>query len=71
MTMSYNVTLKENASPEELEKAKDEAKKQGGNITNEFTLTPGFSVEFPADSVHTLKSNDHVDVEADKEVFTQ
>ena len=27
--------------------------------------------EFPPDKVHTLESNDHVSVEADKEVKTQ
>lgn len=37
-------------------------------------LTPGrvlISAEFPANSVHTLASNDHIHVEADEEVTIQ
>jgi hypothetical protein len=37
------VTLKENASPEELNKAKDKAKADGGTIKHEFTLIKGFT----------------------------
>jgi hypothetical protein len=37
------VTLKENASPEELTKAKDKAKSDGGEIKHEFTLIKGFT----------------------------
>ncbi|MCJ1256494.1 hypothetical protein MMC24_004315 [Lignoscripta atroalba] len=69
--MLYNVTLKENASPEELSKAKDTAKSQGGSITHEFTLIKGFTVDFPADKVGVLESNDHIHVEQDAEVKTQ
>jgi len=39
----FNVTLKENASPEELNKAKDKAKADGGTIKHEFTLIKGFT----------------------------
>jgi hypothetical protein len=35
--------LKENASPEELNKAKDKAKADGGTIKHEFTLIKGFT----------------------------
>jgi hypothetical protein len=35
--------LKENASPEELQKAKDKAKSDGGEIKHEFTLIKGFT----------------------------
>ncbi|MCJ1326598.1 hypothetical protein MMC10_003263 [Thelotrema lepadinum] len=67
----FMVTLKDNAPPSELEKAKEAATSQGGKITHEYTLMKGFSVEYPAGTVTTLQSNDHVDVEADQEVKTQ
>ncbi|KAI9752017.1 MAG: hypothetical protein M4579_005790 [Chaenotheca gracillima] len=69
--MIYNITLKEGAPPSELEKAKETAKDQGGEIKHEFTLIKGFTVDFPNDKVHTLQSNDHIHVEADQEVHTQ
>jgi len=83
------VTLKENASPEELNKAKEKAKIDGGVIKHEFTLIKGFtsveanplrlisadggdcSVEFPADQVGILETNEHIHVEEDAEVKTQ
>lgn len=37
------VTLKENASPDQLQKAKDKAKSDGGEIKHEFTLIKGFT----------------------------
>lgn len=37
------VTLKENASHEELDKAKEKAKADGGNIKHVFTLIKGFT----------------------------
>jgi hypothetical protein len=46
LTSSANrnkVTLKENASPDELQKAKDKAKSDGGEIKHEFTLIKGFT----------------------------
>ncbi|KAK4947987.1 hypothetical protein LTR10_013040 [Elasticomyces elasticus] len=67
----YNITLKENASPEELTKAKDKAKSEGGSIKHEFTLIKGFTVEFPEDKVGVLQTNDHIHVEQDGEVKTQ
>ncbi|MCJ1481980.1 hypothetical protein MMC06_002141 [Schaereria dolodes] len=69
--MQYSVTLKENASLDELSKAKETAQSQGGNITHEFTLIKGFTVDFPADKVGILESNDHIHVEQDGEVKTQ
>ncbi|MCJ1282215.1 hypothetical protein MMC26_001538 [Xylographa opegraphella] len=69
--MQYNVTLKENASPEELSKAKETAKSQGGEITHEFSLIKGFTVKYPDDKMSTLESNEHIHVEKDGEVKTQ
>ncbi|KAI9747363.1 MAG: hypothetical protein M1815_004289 [Lichina confinis] len=69
--MIFLVTLKENASPEELEKAKNHATEQGGKITHESAIVKSFHVEFPEDAVHSLASNEHIDVEADQEVKTQ
>lgn len=34
-------------------------------------LTERCSAEFPADKVHTLSSNEHINVEDDKQVTTQ
>ena len=65
------VTLKENASPEELNKAKSKAKDSGGEIKHEFTLIKGFTVEFPDDKVGVLQTNEHIHVEQDGEVKTQ
>ncbi|KAJ9660109.1 hypothetical protein H2198_002806 [Neophaeococcomyces mojaviensis] len=67
----YNVTLKENASAQELDKAKQKAKDQGGEIKHEFTLIKGFTVEFPDDKVGVLSTNDDIHVEQDGEVKTQ
>lgn len=40
--------MKENASADELQKAKDKAKSDGGEIKHEFTLIKGFTyVSFP------------------------
>ncbi|KAF4302607.1 Proteinase inhibitor propeptide [Botryosphaeria dothidea] len=101
---AINVTLKEGASADELEKAKKSVADQGGKVTHEFKLIKGFTydyptlllqtasssdrmgphptphtpinstltpAEFPADTVHSLATNDHVTVEADQEVKTQ
>ncbi|KAL8905699.1 MAG: hypothetical protein Q9171_006575 [Xanthocarpia ochracea] len=69
----YNITLKDGASPEQLSKkrAKDDAKNQGGEVKHEFTLIKGFTVEFPADKVTTLETNEHIHVEQDGAVKTQ
>ncbi|KAL8697729.1 MAG: hypothetical protein Q9224_002170 [Gallowayella concinna] len=52
-------------------RAKDDAKNQGGEIKHEFTLIKGFTVEFPADRVTTLETNEHIHVEQDGQVKTQ
>lgn len=68
---AFNVTLKAGAKPKELENAKKTVEEQGGKITHTFKLIKGFTAEFPPDTVHALKSNDHITVEADGEVTTQ
>ncbi|KAK7518047.1 hypothetical protein IWX49DRAFT_50169 [Phyllosticta citricarpa] len=68
---NVNVTLKEGASPEELEKAKKTVTDQGGKIINEFKLIKGFTAELPADNVSILSTNDHITVEEDGIVTTQ
>ncbi|PWY71755.1 hypothetical protein BO70DRAFT_399445 [Aspergillus heteromorphus CBS 117.55] len=67
----YNVTLKKDSPPEELQKAKDKAVEQGGSIKHEYTLIKGFTVEYPADHVSVLESSDHIHVEQDGEVSIQ
>ncbi|GAB7354628.1 hypothetical protein MBLNU459_g5064t1 [Dothideomycetes sp. NU459] len=68
---SINVSLKDGASASELENAKKQVTDQGGKITTEFKLIKGFTAEFPADKVHTLESNEHLNVENDGQVKTQ
>jgi hypothetical protein len=54
----FQVTLKENASPEELNKAKEKAKSDGGEIKHEFTLIKGFTYVHYFDSgINTLDAN--------------
>ncbi|KAE8335631.1 hypothetical protein BDV24DRAFT_143317 [Aspergillus arachidicola] len=67
----YNVTLKKGSSPEELEKAKEQVRQQGGTIKHEYTLIKGFTVEYPEDHVGTLESSEHIHVEQDGEMRTQ
>ncbi|KAL1998990.1 hypothetical protein VTN02DRAFT_5224 [Thermoascus thermophilus] len=67
----FNVTLKKDASPEELEKVKEQAKANGGVIKHEYTLIKGFTVEYPEDQVNVLQTNEHVHVEQDGEIKTQ
>ncbi|KAL1957273.1 hypothetical protein VTO42DRAFT_6179 [Malbranchea cinnamomea] len=69
--MLFNVTLKPDAAPQELEKAKEEARQKGGVIRHEYTLIKGFTVEFPDDHVSVLESNQHINVEQDGGVKTQ
>jgi len=69
--MLFNVTLKLDASPEELEKAKEQAKTEGGIIRHEYTLIKGFTVEYPDDHVNVLQTNEFVNVEQDGGVTTQ
>ncbi|KAM5348469.1 hypothetical protein ACJ41O_008293 [Fusarium nematophilum] len=69
---SYIVTCKDDASPEQVEAAKQHAKDQGGKITHEYNIIKGFAVEFPEDAVTTLESHEHVKtVEADQVMKTQ
>ncbi|KAI4186244.1 MAG: hypothetical protein L6R41_003601 [Letrouitia leprolyta] len=65
------ITLKEGGASEQLAKAKEDAKAQGGEIKHEFTLIKGFTVDFPPDRTHTLETNEHIHVEQDGEVKTQ
>ncbi|KAF9693223.1 hypothetical protein N0V95_008512 [Ascochyta clinopodiicola] len=71
MPTTYNVTLKPEASPEELQNAKKEVESKGGKITHEFSLIKGFTAELPDDLVSTFESNDKITVEKDSEVTTQ
>ncbi|MCJ1464987.1 hypothetical protein MMC07_003602 [Pseudocyphellaria aurata] len=67
----FNVTLKTGSSPDELVKAKEKATSQGGVIKHEFTLYPGFTVEFPDDKINVLETDQHLNVEQDGVVTTQ
>ncbi|KAL4785376.1 hypothetical protein BJX76DRAFT_324501 [Aspergillus varians] len=67
----YNVTLKKDSPPEELQKAKAAAQDKGGVIKHEYTLIKGFTVEYPEDLVQTFQSSEHIHVEEDAEVRTQ
>ncbi|KAB8076669.1 hypothetical protein BDV29DRAFT_169839 [Aspergillus leporis] len=67
----YNVTLKKDSPKEELEKAKEKARNEGGTIKHEYTLIKGFTVEFPDDQVKALESSEHVHVEQDGEMKIQ
>ncbi|KAI0903533.1 hypothetical protein F4824DRAFT_499151 [Ustulina deusta] len=69
---SYIVTCKSDATPEQVEGAKQHAKDQGGKITHEYKIIKGFAVEFPQDQINTLESYEHVQgVELDQEMKTQ
>ncbi|KEQ95138.1 hypothetical protein AUEXF2481DRAFT_5379 [Aureobasidium subglaciale EXF-2481] len=68
---SINVSLKDGADASQLDSAKKQVTEQGGKITTEFKLIKGFTAEFPEDKVHTLSSNEHINVENDGEVRTQ
>jgi len=65
------ISMKEGADAGEFEKAKKQAVEQGGEIVHESKLIKSITVKFPADSVHSLATNDHVTVENDQEVKTQ
>ncbi|CAF9926783.1 hypothetical protein IMSHALPRED_007046 [Imshaugia aleurites] len=71
MPTMYSITLKQGASADEIDKAKESAKAQGGTVKHEFTLIKGFTVEFPNETVHTLKTDDHIHVEQDGAARTQ
>ncbi|KAH8705193.1 hypothetical protein BGW36DRAFT_421761 [Talaromyces proteolyticus] len=67
----FNVTLKDSAPQEQLEKAKEEARKNGGTIKHEYKIIKGFTVEYPDDQVNVLETNEHIHVEQDGMVSTQ
>ncbi|EAT86927.1 hypothetical protein HBI56_138230 [Parastagonospora nodorum] len=67
----YNITLAKDASNDDLEKAKQHVKDQGGEIVSEFSLIKGFTAKVPDDAISTLQSNDKITVEHDGEVKTQ
>ncbi|PLB55821.1 hypothetical protein P170DRAFT_506333 [Aspergillus steynii IBT 23096] len=67
----FNVTLKKDSPPEELQKAKEQVKKEGGSIKHEYTLIKGFTAEYPDDQVKTLETTEHVHVEQDGEIRIQ
>ncbi|OXV09057.1 hypothetical protein Egran_03176 [Elaphomyces granulatus] len=69
--MLYNVTLKEGGSEAELEKAKQDAKNEGGEIRHVYKIIKGFTVEYPDDHVTALKSNKDLHVELDGPVRIQ
>ncbi|KAJ5329880.1 hypothetical protein N7541_005663 [Penicillium brevicompactum] len=68
----YNITLKTDAPPEELEKAKADLREKGGIIRHEYSIIKGFTIEFPDDIAQTLtlESTPHVHVERDGAVET-
>ncbi|KAL2267445.1 hypothetical protein VTJ83DRAFT_4722 [Remersonia thermophila] len=69
---SYIVTLKPDATPEQVEQVKKQAVEQGGTIGHEYSLIKGFQVIFPEGAVHVLESHEQVEfVEQDQEVRTQ
>ncbi|KAF7190203.1 hypothetical protein HII31_08534 [Pseudocercospora fuligena] len=51
--------------------AKKQVEEQGGKIADEYTLIKGFTAEFPDDKVHSLSTDDHINVENDGKVTTQ
>ena len=68
--MLFNVTLKKDAPPDELEKAKQQARDEGGTIRHEYTLIKGFTVEYPDDHITVLQTTEHLHVEQDGGVGT-
>ncbi|KAK7415637.1 hypothetical protein QQX98_005781 [Neonectria punicea] len=69
---TYIVSCNDDASPEQIQAAKQHAIDQGGKIEHEYSLIKGFSVAFDKDAVTTLETHEHVKlVEADQEVKTQ
>ncbi|KAK4121728.1 protease propeptide/inhibitor [Parathielavia appendiculata] len=69
---SYIVTCKKDATPEQVEAAKQHARDQGGKIGHEYSLIKGFQVTFDEGTVSTMENHEHVEaVEQDQEVRTQ
>ncbi|KAM3423722.1 hypothetical protein BST61_g1134 [Cercospora zeina] len=71
MPYKINVSLQKGADSQYYDTAKKQVEEQGGKIVNEFKLVKGFTAEFPDDKVHTLASNEHINVEKDGLVTTQ
>ncbi|QUC16701.1 uncharacterized protein UV8b_00942 [Ustilaginoidea virens] len=68
---SYIVSLKDDATDEQVKAAKQQAVEQGGVIGHEYTLFKGFSVTFDKDAITTLEANQDVkSVEVDGQVTT-
>ncbi|KAK0641569.1 peptidase inhibitor I9, partial [Cercophora newfieldiana] len=66
------VSCKEDASDEQVKAAKEDAKKQGGTIGYEYTLTKSFQVMFPEDRITTFEKHEAVqEIEEDKKVSIQ
>ncbi|OAA39858.1 Proteinase inhibitor, propeptide [Beauveria brongniartii RCEF 3172] len=57
---TYIVTLKDDASPEQVKEAKAKCVEQGGKIIHEYDIIKGFSVSYPEDAITTLESNPYV-----------
>ncbi|KAK0715648.1 peptidase inhibitor I9 [Lasiosphaeris hirsuta] len=69
---SYIVTLKNDATDDQIKAAKEDAVKQGGKIGHEYTLIKAFQVIFPEDSVTTFEKHENVkEIEKDAEVKIQ
>ncbi|KXS13186.1 hypothetical protein M427DRAFT_58901 [Gonapodya prolifera JEL478] len=70
MTGKYIVAFKKGTPKTEIDKVKDDIKKQGATIGHEYTTTfQGFAVTLPTTLVSTLESHPHIDyVEADQEM---
>ncbi|KAI5211620.1 hypothetical protein E4T42_08156 [Aureobasidium subglaciale] len=71
LTRKPRVPLMQQGCTDVHRSAKKQVTEQGGKITTEFKLIKGFTAEFPEDKVHTLSSNEHINVENDGEVRTQ
>ncbi|KXT17971.1 hypothetical protein AC579_9634 [Pseudocercospora musae] len=72
MPYKINVSLKDkNGDQSKYDAAKKQVEEQGGKIVDEYTLIKGFTAEFPDDKVHSLSTDDHINVENDGKVTTQ
>ncbi|KEZ41041.1 hypothetical protein SAPIO_CDS7079 [Scedosporium apiospermum] len=69
---TYIVTCKPDATPAQVQQAKDDAVAQGGKIGHEYNLIKGFSVDFPDNAVSAFQKHEHVEhVELDQPVRIQ
>ncbi|KAI5358020.1 Putative peptidase S8 propeptide/proteinase inhibitor I9 [Septoria linicola] len=71
MPYKINVSLAKDADAKHYDTAKKQVEDQGGKVVNEYKLIKGFTAEFPDDKVHSLSSNEHINVENDGVVKTQ